>query len=265
MTDADRSTATETRAMDRPSWEIRPGIRFPNWSAIRSPGTEVALRDILDLLQIERCWDGYGGAEDRLRRLMLDGYGSHGRAPTVAALAEAASMSENDVRNTLARLRERDLVVLDADQDRVAGAYPFTDSESGHCVLFDGLVVHAMCAIDALGAASMYQRDATVHSRCRACDAAIDIETRNRGSALASYAPGSAVVWSGLQYADNCAATSLCTVIAFFCSDRHLEEWRAEDHPDIRGHRLSIEEAHEVGVAIFSPMLATAAIAERSP
>lgn len=251
--------------MHRPSWEIRPGVRFPNWSAIRSPGTEAVLRDILDLLQIERWWNGYGGAEDRLRRLMLDGYGSHGRAPTVAALAEAAGMSENDVRSTLARLRERDLVVLDAERDRVAGAYPFTDSESGHCVLFDGLVVHAMCAIDALGAASMYQRDATVHSRCRACDAAIDIETRDRGSALASYAPGSAVVWSGLQYADNCAATSLCTVIAFFCSDRHLEEWRAEDHPDIRGHRLSIEEAHEVGVAIFSPMLATAAIAERSP
>lgn len=83
-------------------------------------------------------------------------------------------------------------------------------------------------------------------------------EIQARGTALASYSPQRTVVWTGLRYADNCAASSLCTVMAFFCSDEHLEEWRIANHPDIQGHRLSMEEAHELGMAIFGPMLRAA-------
>lgn len=258
MTVVDRSNDIETRLAGHPSWEIRPGICFPDWSAIRSPKAEATLKDIFAILEVERWWEDYGDTEDRLRRLLLQDYVRHGRAPTLPALAAMAGMSEKQAREVLAHLRERDLVVFDAAQNRISGAYPFTDRDTEHHVLFDGLSVNAMCAIDALGVGAMYERDIGVHSRCRACDRPISVQTRARGIALASYAPETAIVWSGLRYDDNCAASSLCTVIAFFCSDRHLEEWRIASHPDIRGHRLSIEEAHEVGMAVFGPMLAAA-------
>ena len=70
--------------------------------------------------------------------------------------------------------------------------------------------------------------------------------------------PSGAVVWSGIQYFNGCAAESLCTVMAFFCSDGHLESWRDANHPDVKGFKLSMDEGLQVGKAIFMPMLATA-------
>ena len=244
--------------IERPSWVVRPGVRFPHWPSIQSPAAETALRDILDLLKIEKCWRGYGETEDKVRRLLLGHYGAIGSAPTLEALAAMTRMTADTVREALLSLRERDLVVFDPAEDRIAGAYPFTERDSGHRVQLGGAVANAMCAIDALGAGAMFDRDASVASRCRACAAPIRIKTAKRGTALASIAPAAAVVWSGLSYADNCAASSLCTVIAFFCSDAHLDAWRTVNHPGTKGHRLSIAEAHEVGMAIFRPMLAVA-------
>jgi hypothetical protein len=48
----------------------------------------------------------------------------------------------------------------------------------------------------------------------------------------------------------------MCSVIAFFCDDAHLEAWRAEHHPETPGFRLSIDEALQAGRAIFAPSLA---------
>lgn len=247
-----------TQAADRPTWEIRPGVLFPDWSAVRSPKAAATLADMLALLDAGKWWNNYSDAEDGLRSLLLREYVKRGRAPTVAALAIMAGMSEGRAREVLVQLRDRDLVVFDVEQDRVKGAYPFTDRDTEHRVLFDDLSVNAMCAIDALGAGAMVGGDIEVHSRCRACDMAVGAATQANGTALASYSPEDAVVWTGLRFADNCMATSLCTVMAFFCSDEHLEEWRAANHPDIQGHRLAMTEAHELGMGIFGPMLRTA-------
>jgi hypothetical protein len=54
----------------------------------------------------------------------------------------------------------------------------------------------------------------------------------------------------------GCAADTLCTVITFFCSAAHLEAWRSANHPDAAGFRLSLDEAVQVGRAIFGPTLA---------
>ncbi len=89
----------------------------------------------------------------------------------------------------------------------------------------------------------------------RSSGAEIHARTRGHGRTLAAVSPEHAVVWSGIEYEDGCAASSLCTVIAFFCSDRCLEGWRDSEHPDTKGYRLSIDEAMQAGLAIFSPML----------
>jgi hypothetical protein len=49
----------------------------------------------------------------------------------------------------------------------------------------------------------------------------------------------------------------MCTVIAFFCDDAHLEDWRTEHDPEGRGFRLSIDEALQAGRAFFAPSLTT--------
>ena len=114
----------------------------------------------------------------------------------------------------------------------------------------------AMCAIDALGLGAMIAQNSAIRSSCRLCGRAIRIATRGRGRELAGILPQSAVVWSGIVDSGVCAATSLCTVQALFCCDEHLEEWRTAGPPDgPNGFRLSIDEALQLGRAVFSPML----------
>ena len=71
---------------NRVDWEIRPGIRFPNWSAIRAPKAEAALYARLRMHGFEKRWHGYGGKEHHLRTTILRYFAAHGRAPTVEML-----------------------------------------------------------------------------------------------------------------------------------------------------------------------------------
>ena len=150
------------------------------------------------------------------------------------------------------------MVVLDRDGTNLTGAYPFTDRATEHRIQLGQTVLHAMCAIDALGAGAMLGTDLVIESACRFCGAAICIETRNDGAALETCSPTGAIVWSGIQYSNGCAADSLCTVMAFLCSDEHLESWRDARDAKPKGYRLSIDEGLQMGKAIFMPLLAPA-------
>jgi hypothetical protein len=169
-------------------------------------------------------------------------------------VAAAAGLTLDEADGLLRRLAGRDLLVLDA-AGRISGAYPFTDGPTGHHVDARGLTVGAMCAIDALGIGAMLERDVVVPSACRHCRRTLAIRTRRQGRELDQVESSGIVVWSGHRYAAGCAASSLCTVQAFFCDDAHLEAWRANSPAaGQEGARLSPAEALEVGVAIFAPM-----------
>jgi hypothetical protein len=159
--------------------------------------------------------------------------------PAIDELAKRAGVGGSTIRPILASLKLRDLVILDADGERLVGAYPWTDRATEHRVSLGERSLNAWCAIDALGAGDMYRRDVEISSRCRFCGAPVTVATRDRGRAVTDVQPGSAVVWSGVRHTDGCAANTMCTVVAFFCDDAHLEAWRAEHHPEGPGFRLS--------------------------
>jgi alkylmercury lyase len=113
----------------------------------------------------------------------------------------------------------------------------------------------ALCAIDALAAASMYRTDASIDSACTFCASKIYVATALHGRALRTMSPPEAVVWYDFSLA-ACAATSCCPSIVFFCSDEHLQAWLNVQSRRPEGVRLSMAEALEVGGAIFGPVLA---------
>jgi DNA-binding transcriptional ArsR family regulator len=231
-------------------------VTFPDWTAVTAPHAREAMLAIFEAIGIESMWRDYTPAEDDVRTTLLRLYAGQGGAPAIADLARHAGVSESAIRSHLASLKARDLVVLDSDGERIVGAYPWTDRATEHRVSLGEQTLNALCAIDALGAGEMYGRDVEIHSRCRACGAPVRIATRDRGQAVADVQPASTVVWSGIRHTDGCAANSMCTVIAFFCDDAHLEAWRAEHDPEPPGFRLSIDEALQAGRAIFGPSLA---------
>ncbi len=235
---------------------LGPGAVFPDWSVVVSDNARAVVDAVIDLAGLEDRWRGIGEAEDAVRGAVLRHYAATGRAPSIAELGDVTGLGSDAARGLLKQLKERDLIVLDDAGEAILGAYPFTERDSGHRVDLGGTTVSAMCAIDALGVGAMCERDVTIHSTCRACGEAIEITTRDRGAALDRVTPEGAVVWVGLRYAGACAASSLCTVMTFFCSDAHLDRWRDADEPDLNGIRLSIDEAFQAGKAIFTPMLA---------
>ena len=239
-----------------PSYAVRPGATFPDWAAVTSPATREALLAIFEVIGIDNMWRDYTAAEDEVRTALLRLYAEQGGAPAIPDLARYAGVSEAAIRSLLASLKARDLVVLDADRERILGAYPFTDRATDHHVKLDDRTLNAMCAIDALGVGDMYGQDVKIWSRCTFCGVPATIATRDQGRAVADVHPPTAVVWSGIRHTDGCAANTMCTVIAFFCDDAHLEAWRAAHRQETPGFRLSIDEALQVGRAIFAPSLA---------
>jgi len=115
--------------------------------------------------------------------------------------------------------------------------------------------LRALCAIDAPGVAEMYGADVAISSPCNRCGETIHVRTTAKGSALRSFSPLSAVVWYDFAY-DGDASTSCCPTTAFFCSDQHLQQWLEARTARPEGIRLTLEEALEVGRAIFGPVLA---------
>jgi mercury(II) reductase len=251
VSSSSRNKAAASTSATLPSYAVRPGVTFPDWSVVTSPTVRDAL---LAIDHVFACWSGYDPGIDRVRVALLQLYLEGGRAPAASALAERTGLSQTAIRPLLEELRRRDLVVLDGA--RIVGAYPFADRDTGHRVTLDGPVLNAMCAVDALGIGVMTGRDIAITSRCLHCGLPIRITTQNQGRTLAKVEPSTAVVWQDVRYEGGCAANSLCATTVFFCSDDHLSAWRRGRSADEAGFRLSMEEGLEAGRAVFGPSLA---------
>ncbi len=236
---------------------VRPGVTIPDWSVVTSETVREALGAIFETCDWEARWAGLDDAEDRTQRAILEAYPRIGHAPSINELALTTGFASDRVRDLIAMLKARDMVVLDQDGKTLIGAYPFIDRNTEHRMRLGNTILNAMCAIDALGTGAMLGTDVVIESTCRSCSAPIRVETRDKGAALADHSPMGAVVWTGIQYANRCAADSLCTVMAFFCSDEHLDSWRDGQTPRANGFRLSMDEGLQMGKALFTPRLAS--------
>ncbi|MCH7865726.1 MAG: alkylmercury lyase family protein [Proteobacteria bacterium] len=232
------------------------GAVFPDWSVVASATVRASLNATLGVLRMAKKWPGMGADEERVRLAVLTHYAEAGNAPSHGRLSKITGFEPDQIVRLLEKLEVRDLVVLNQDGQGVIGAYPFTEANTGHRIRLGDKTLNAMCAIDALGAGAMLGVDAVIDSACRRCGRAIHVETRDKGRGIESVSPEGAVVWSGVREIDGCAADTQCTVMAFFCSDDHLNGWRRDDPAGAEGHRLSMDEGLQAGMAIFLPFLA---------
>lgn len=237
--------------------EIRPGVYRPDWSVVMTPAARAALggRSAARAGLLDMWSHALDAAEDLVWRTTLRLYGDKGRPPRIDEIANGSGVSEDRVRALLRKLQLRDLVGLEPGTNTIRYAYPFTQAETGHLVWLRGKVLYALCAIDALGVGTMYRTDVTVQSTCRMCGEMVHVETSDEGRALLSMSPAEAVVWYDFAYDGDAAASSCCPTIAFFCSSEHLQRWLDEQIPGRQGVTLAMDEALEVGRAIFGPIL----------
>jgi hypothetical protein len=247
---------TSTHFPKDPAVEIRPGVFRPDWSGVTKQRAREALAGRLAARAglLDRWSVRLEAVEDLVWRTILRLYADLGKPPKLADIAAATGIAADGVAGLLRVLRSHDLVDLDPHSGDLRLAYPFTQTATGHRVELNGHVLHALCAIDALGVAGMYSTDITISSPCRRCGATVHVRTAAEGKSLNSVVPSGAVVWYDFAYDGN-AAASCCPAITFFCSGEHMQQWLNEQTLRRSGIGLTVEEALEVGRAIFGPVL----------
>jgi hypothetical protein len=239
-----------------PAVEIRTGVFRPDWSVVTKGRAREALAGHLAARAglLDRWALRLEAVEDLVWRTILRLYADYGRPPTLADIVSVSGIDPGDLKDALQTLRSHDLIDIDPHTRDIRLAYPFTQASTGHRVKIRGHVLHALCAIDALGVAGMYGTDVAISSPCHHCGAPVHVETASEGKALRNVSPSGAVVWYDFAY-DASAATSCCPAIAFFCSDEHRRQWLNDQIPRRGGIGLTMNEALEVGRAIFGPVL----------
>ena len=251
--DADQSS---DRALGMTA-EIRPGVHRPDWSVVTKPAARDALRERdRSRISLAETWNrALEPAQDRLWRTVLELFARSGRSPRLHEIRKETGLPPESLRMLVAELQAHDLLVSNRSGDVILCAYPFTGERTEHRVLLHSRKLHAVCAIDALGIAGMFRTDVVIESSCRGCGSGIEIVTAQSGKVLSHARPVNAMVWYDLAYS-GCAAASCCRLIAFFCSNIELQRWLSAQNPEPSGVRLTLDEALEVGRALFEPVLA---------
>lgn len=187
-------------------------------------------------------------AEKELYFWVLRRFADDGR-PDKADVHRAATQLGLDAEPALAALAGQDLVHLDHEGE-VAVAYPFSGLPTAHIVHFpSGHEAYAMCALDALGIATMFRQPITVSSRDPLSSEEIAVELAANGAA--QWSPASSVVVAGAADADGDSCRSCCPVLNFFASSDNAESW-LDQHPQVRGQVITMQEAILAGRAVFS-------------
>ena len=203
----------------------------------------------IPLAKVGNCrGERLGGAEREFYVWILRRFSEVGAVPGDAVRAEAARIGL-DFDTVCDKLAAEDLAHFDADGS-VAVAYPFSGHSTSHRVLIDGHSVHAMCAIDALGIAPMFDRSIVVSSRDPITEAEISVWLQPDGSG--TWQPDEAVVVAG-RCCDGAAFEGCCQVLNFFASSESAERYLRERAVD--GFPITIPQAIGVGRAIFGDVL----------
>jgi len=107
--------------------------------------------------------------ERAFRKILLDLLIGTGRPLLPEEAAAAADLSQREGGRLLEAIRAKGLLVRTGSGE-IAFVYPVSALPTPHRVtLADGRAFYAMCAMDALGSAYEFDRDATISSSCSHC------------------------------------------------------------------------------------------------
>lgn len=184
-----------------------------------------------------------------LHQAILRSFIEHGRAPTGAELE--IGLHGEDLGASLHKLGEADLIVLDKQEQLPVGAYPLTSEQTPHQIAVNGHTIHAMCALDALSVAPMFDETVNITSRCHISNSPIKI--RMQGDTLLEARPDDAIVGIRWQMPTTVAAHSMCMEMVFLENRATAEHWQDGDTENIS--LFTLPEAVAFGKGFFLPLM----------
>lgn len=192
--------------------------------------------------------------EEVAHKFILETFARTGRSPTIEEIRREFGMpSVSEAELLVQALERRGSIHRNPGDQEVSHAYPFSNEPTLHRVrLAGGPEVYAMCAIDALGMPFMLKRNADVGSACAQCGGHIRIQIKSEQ--IVERSPDEIVVWLADRKEGCVAAVDLCPDLNFFCSPRHLEEWKVK-RPEQSGQMLTLDQALQGGRQTFEKLL----------
>lgn len=218
-------------------------------SSTAGSGLDVALTRLRRILPLAERRARCGEPARRLHHDILHGFAERGRVPTRREMAALV----DDPAAALAELSAAELVLLDGE-GQPRGAYPFIAEPREHRLRVNGHRVHAMCALDALAVAPMFEVPVDIASRCRITGDPVAI--RQSGMRVENL-PEAGGIRLGIDWgaADSgaCCADSLCLQMLFLRDDEIARQWAA-DAPQTR-EVFTLLDAVELASRFFVPLV----------
>lgn len=184
-----------------------------------------------------------------LHRAVIQSMVTRGRPPTREEVAE--QLGADGVDAALAQLGADDLVVLSADRRHIVGAYPVTSNPTPHRVAVNGQHIYAMCAVDALSVAPMYNCEVRIQSQCRVDGSPVQVQ--QSGMAIIEASPAAVLVGVRWQAPVGSAASSLCQEMVFLHDEAAAQQWHGGDRK--RHDVYTLEQAVAFGAQYFLPLV----------
>ncbi len=163
----------------------------------------------------------------------------------------AERVGADGVVEALLILGENDLVVLNAEGTAVVGAYPVTVEQTAHKLRVGANTIYAMCALDALSVATLFDTEVSIMSRCHVTAEAVEIHMR--GFELADVKPKDVCVGIRWQMPAGVAAHSMCMEMVFLKDSEIARRWQGSDADSIS--IFNLHDAIRFGAAFFKPLL----------
>ena len=173
-----------------------------------------------------------------------------GRPPSAAELKTGGG--QENIATGLQRLGADDLVVLDANSNLPVGAYPLTSEHTPHKITVNGHTIYAMCALDAVSVAPMFDVEVLIESACQVSKTPIAIHMQ--GSTILNAQPGRDVtVGIRWQMPSAVAAHSMCMQMVFHKDRQIAQVWQNANSEN--SSLFTLVEAVVFGQAFFLPLL----------
>ncbi|MBL4574684.1 MAG: hypothetical protein JKY51_01115, partial [Opitutaceae bacterium] len=184
---------------------------------------DIALERLNVILPLKRNQEACEPKIKRLHQLILCSFVTKGHGLSRQQMASYV----DDISEAMQVLNGNDMVTLSASGE-LTGAYPFSAAEREHIVRVDGHRLYAMCALDALAVAPMFQTGAQISSKCALTDEPVMINMLGE-DILNLKETGDVhfgITWNATD-TGSCCADSLCREMVFLKGEATAERWFA--------------------------------------
>jgi len=225
-------------------------LLFPPQDVLINMNTSEAVARLNQQLPLKKRQSDLPEAYRRLHQSILWQLVREGRALNRDEIAD--QLGKQELEPFLQRVAGDDLVVLDQAGSEVLGAYPVTTEQTPHAINVMGNSIFAMCALDAVSVAPMFDASVKISSHCHLTQAPVLIQMR--GHEIIDVQDSAAVqVGVRWQMPVGDAAHSMCMEMVFLQDESVARQWQGDDQDSMS--LFSLPAAVDFGAAFFKPLL----------